>query len=499
MSNSRSLEEKVAKGIVFVILFALLGSAFAYLIRILYSRSLSIEEYGLFYAVFSFFSIISVHIDLGFGETITYFVPKYFKSKRYKELWNTFIYGQVIQIVVSVLISGVLIIVAPYLSSRYFRIVGSETLIYIFCAFLIINSLLNSLSQIFTGLQKIKYYSSMNILRTALVLFFSSFFLIIGLNGPIFYALSWVFGYFLTTFFFLYLLWSKHPLLTENILSWNKNIFNTMYKYALPAFATTLVYSLLVSSDTFLLTLLRGVREVGIYNVIVPIASISIIFLSPLNLILFPLVSTLMEEEGEKINYLVSKIYQLVPFVGIYFALFIILFPSSIVSLIFGQKWLDFSIIPLSILSLGYIGIIMSSILGIIILGTGRVRERLKILLLVAILNVSLNVVLIWYYGILGAVISSSLVAVILCIFFTRILKTMANFQIPYLFYGKLSLFSVFLFFIIRFLGFAPKNWTELILSGLIYSISFIFLGFLLKVYDRELLKLILPLKSYSV
>ncbi len=494
-----SLQEKIIKGSFAVIILSLLGSVCAYLIRILLSRTLSIENYGLFYAVLSFFSIISVHIDLGFGEAITYFVPKYLKSKRYKELWNTFIYGQVIQIVVSVLISVVLIIVAPYLSSRYFRIVGSETLIYIFCAFLIINSLLNSLSQIFTGLQKIKYYSSINILRTALVLFFSSFFLIIGLNGPIFYALSWVFGYFLTTILFLYLLWSKHPLLTENILSWNKNIFNTMYKYALPAFATTLVYSLLVSSDTFLLTLLRGVIEVGIYNVIVPIASISIIFLSPLNLILFPLVSTLMEEEGEKINYLVSKIYQLVPFVGIYFALFIILFPSSIVSLIFGQKWLDFSIIPLSILSLGYIGIIMSSILGSIILGTGRVKERLKILVVVAVLNVSLNVILIWYYGILGAVISSSLVAVILCIFFTRIIKTTANFQIPYLFYGKLSLFSVFLFFIIRLIGFAPKNWTELILSGVVYTTVFVILGFLFKIYDKKVIELILPRKNYKL
>ncbi len=488
MAESESLKEKIIKGSVLAIFFALLGSILAYFIRVLYSRTLTVEDYGLFYAVFGFFSIISIHTDLGFGEAISYFVPKYFKSKKYRKLMNTFVYGQIIQVVVAILISVILIFLAPFLSAKYFKVVGSETLIYILCAFLILASLLNSLSQIFTGLQKVKYYSSINVLRVGFILFFSLLFFTLGLHTPIYYALSWVAGYFITTVIFLYLFWVNNPLLTKHNLDWQSDTFEAMYKYALPAFATTFIYTLLYSSDIFFLTLLRGVREVGVYNVIVPIASISIILLSPLNSLLFPLVSHLIEGEKEKLSLLVSKIYQIIPFAGVYFALFIILFPSAIVGLIFGQQWVGLIETSLSLLSLGYVAYLFSIILGIITLGIGKVRERLKIMTSLALLSFSLQAVLIFKYGILGAVITNSLMALLVCLILTTVIRKMVSFKIPIWFYLKLLFISIGVFLIIRLIGFAPKNWIELIFSGLVYTANFVILGFLLKIYDRKLL-----------
>ena len=492
MTNGLSLQEKVIKGSVIVLALTLLSSMFTYFIRVLYSRSLSLEDYGLFYAVFGFFSIISVHTDFGFGEAMVYFIPKYFKLKKFTQLWNTFIYGQVIQVVAALLISGILIFLAPYLSANYFKVVGSENLIYIFCIFLILNSVLNSLLQVFTGLQGVKYYSSINVLRSALTLFFSYVFLLLNLHNPLFYAIAWVFGYFITTVIFIYLLWGKHPVLTKNNLSWHKETFNVMFQYAVPAFATTFVYSLLVSSDIFLLTLFRGVKEVGIYNVVVPLASISIVLISPLNSILFPLVSHLYEGERKKLGYLVGKIYETIPFLGVYFALFIIMFPSSTAGLIFGQKWLGLVQLPLSILSMGYVALLSSNILGIIALGMGKVKERLKVLTVISIISVAFNIVLIRQFGVLGAVVTTSLFALASSLLFTKIIKSKVFFKIPYLFYLKLLLFSIFLFFIIRLSGFYPKNWFEFIVSGIVYTLTFIIFGYILKIYDKQLVELII-------
>lgn len=495
MDNLRSLKEKVVEGGVLIIGLSLVGALAAFIIRVLYSRTLSVENYGLFYAVFGFFSIISTHTELGFGEAISYFVPKYLKLKRYKQLWNTFIYGQLIQLATAVLISGILVILAPTLSRVYFKVAGSEILIYILCVLLIINSLLNSLSQIFTGLQRPKYFASINVLRLVFVLLFSFTFFILGLYNPIYYALSWVFSYLITVFIFVYLLWNKYSILTNHNISWQKEIFNTMYKYAVPAFATTLIYSLFVSSDIFFLTLIRGIKEVGIYNIVVPIASVSVMLLSPLNSLIFPLVSYLCEGEKEKLGILIDKIYQIIPFIGLYFALFIVLFPSSIVGLIFGQKWLGLTQTPLSFMAVGYIVYLFSIVLGIITLGIGKVSDRLKIFMVMAVLSICLHIALIFKYGVLGAVLTNSLIALLLCLVFTRVIRSVVNFKIPIWFYIKLLFFSVSVFSIVRIIGFTPNNWLELIFSGLIYSIVFIFLGFLLKVYDRELLKFILPLK----
>lgn len=495
MDNLRSLKEKVVEGGVLIIGLSLVGALAAFTIRVLYSRTLSVENYGLFYAVFGFFSIISTHTDLGFGEAISYFVPKYLKLKRYKQLWNTFIYGQLIQLTSAVLISGILVILAPTLSRVYFKVAGSEILIYILCVLLIINSLLNSLSQIFTGLQRPKYFASINVLRLALVLSISFTFFILGFHSPIFYAISWVISYFITVIIFLYLLWNKYFLLTKNNISWQKEIFTTMYKYAVPAFATTLIYSLLVSSDIFFLTLIRGVEEVGIYNIVVPIASISVMMLSPLNSLIFPLVSHLCEGEKKKLSILLNKIYQIIPFIGLYFALFIVLFPSSIIGQVFGQKWLGFTQTPLTFMAIGYIAYLFSIILGIITLGIGRVGDRLKSFVVMSVLSIFLHAILIFKYGILGAVITNSFIAILLCLIFTSVIRRVVIFKVPIWFYIKLCIFSITVFLTVRFIGFTPNNWFDLILSGLIYSIVFVFLGFLLKVYDWELLKFIFPLK----
>lgn len=499
MSSSPTLQEKVIKGSMIVLFLSFLGSIFAYLIRVLYSRSLSVEDYGLFYAMFGFFSIISVQTDLGFGEALVYFIPKYFKSKKYKELWNAFLYGQSIQVGTSILVAVLLVILAPFLSTNYFKVVGSETLIYTFCVFLVINSILNSLLQIFTGLQKPRYYSSIQVLRVIFVLLLSLCFLILDLNAPIYYALAWVFGYFITLLIFLYLLWKKHSILTRNNLIWHKETFDAMYKYAIPAFVTTFISTLIFSSDIFFLTLLKGVKEVGIYNVIVTIASISVVLLSPLNGILFPLVSHLCEGEKKKLSLLISKIYELVPFVGIYFALFIILFPSSIVGFTFGYKWVGLVETSLSFLALGYIAYLISIILGIIVLGTGKVNQRLRALMVMAVLTICLHAVLIFKYGVLGAVITNSFVAILLIFIFTKIIRSVVNFAIPTWFYIKLLFLSIFTFFIIRISGFTPRNWLELILSGLVYTLIFILLGFLFKIYDKQVIGLVLPRKNYKV
>lgn len=498
MFRSQTLQEKVIKGSLLVIVLSLLGSVFAYIIRVLYSRSLSIDNYGLFYAVFGFFSIISVHTELGFGEAIAYFTPKYIKVRKYRELWHTFVYGQLVQVGVAILISFLLIILAPFLSTNYFKVIGSQTLIYIFCVFLIINSILNSLLQIFTGLQKPKYYASINVLRSAFVLLFSLISLVLGFHTPISYALSWVAGYFVTTIIFLYLFYTNHPALINNNLWWDKKTFNATYKYAMPAITTTFVTSLFVSSDIFFLTLMRGIKEVGVYNIIVPLASISVVLLSPINSILFPLVSNLYEGEKDKLSILISKIYQFVPFVGIYFALFIILFPSSIVGLIFGQKWLGLTQTPLSFLALGYIAYTFSIILGIVTLGMGRVAQRLKVLMVMAVLTICLHALLISKYGVLGAIATNSLVAILLCLVFTNIIRKTVLFNIPYRLYVKLLSISIISFLLIRVINFAPENWFMLIFTGLIYTLVFILLGYILKVYDRKELELALSLKNYK-
>lgn len=495
MYNPKSLKERLVKGSVITLTLALVGSIFAYLVRILLSRTLTVESYGLYYAVFGLFSIVTAYVDLGFGYAVVYLFPKLVKAKNYSKAWNVFIYGQTISITTSIIAAILFIAFAPLLAQKYFKLPGSEILIYIFCVYLISFTIINGLIQIFTGLQKEKYYSSISMFRWFFTLVLSFLFLLFGFSNVYYFAIALCLGHLLTASIFLFLLLKKYTFLIKNKIVWEKPIFKQMYSFAVPSLLETLVVSVIILGDNFFLILFKGLKEVGVYNIVYPLASIPLVLINPINGLLLPLVSHLMEGEKEMLRYLMEKILQVVPFVWLYFSLFTIIFPSTIAGLTFGQKWVGLVEIPVVILSLGILPMIMNGIFGAITLGTGKVKEKLKIAIFTAILSVIASGFFTYYYGVLGAVISGSLVAVMVCILFGKIIYSVISFQIPFLFYVKLLFFSLVIYVLVKVIGIYPQSWLELITCGFIYSIIYFILGYLLRVYDQKFISIILGKK----
>lgn len=492
MFSSRPIQQKVIKGSMTVLALALLGSIFAYLVRILFSRTLSIESYGLFYAVFGLFNIAATYVDLGLGYAIVYFLPKYIKSQNYSKAWSIFAYGQLITLSASIAFSLVLILLAPFLSRSYFKVPGSEVLIYILCIYLISFTVIYSLTQVFGGMQKERYYSSIAFIRWFITLIFSSIFLVFGFSNVIYYAIALSAAHILTALVYLFLLFHKHKFLSNNRVSWDKPTLKEMFSKSLPVLLETIVYSLVVLGDNFFLTMFKGVGEVGVYNIIYPLASIPIMLINPLTTLILPLVSHLMEKEKNQLQYLIDKLLQVIPFVGLYFGLFIVIFPSSTVRLIFGQKWTGLVEIPLTVLSIGAIAMLTSIILGAVTLGIGEAKKKLKATLFASLINISLNVLLISYYGALGAAITTSLFALILCFFFIKIIKRVIEVHIPYLLYLKFAAFSIVVYFSVRYTNIQIQSWIELMIFGILYTIFYITFGYRLKLYNKQLLDIVL-------
>lgn len=496
MSIKQTLKEKVIKGSIIGIFFNLLGSIFAYLLRIFYSHNLSIEEYGLLYAVLSIFLMFAVYLDLGFGYSIVYLLPKYLKKQNYHKVWNIFVLGQGLAFGVSIVLSLIFIFSAPLLAQYYFKTAGSEILIYIFCIFLVSYSLINGLTQLYSGMQKEKYYTSIIALRWFASLALAFLFYSLGFSNIIFFAVALSAGHLITALFYFVLLYIKHSFLTVNKISLEKKTFQEMQSFAVPAILGAFISALPATVTTFFLTLFTGVREVGIYNIIYPLATIPIILLYPLNVLILPLVSHLMEGEKDKLGYLIEKILEIIPFVVIYFSLFVILFPSASIGLIFGLKWLGKVELALSILCLGSVFLIISGLLETIALGIGKVKNRLKITTLIAIFGIPITAFLIYNFGITGAISSIFLIALISSIIFLLIIKEDISFKIPFSFYLKISLFSSTLFILIRIINIQPVGWIEYIVFGMIYTVIYVSFGYILRMYDKKTLALIVSGKS---
>lgn len=488
MSNPQTISPKIIKGSFIVLFLAFLGSFFAYLIRVILSHALSVEGYGLFYAIFGLFTILTTYIDLGLGYSIIYLLPKYIKLNNYSKAWNIFAYGQLIPFGVSLLISIILIIFAPFLSKNYFKIPGSELLIYIFCIYLISFTVIYSLTQAYGGMQKVKYYSSISFVRWFLTVIITLIFLTGGFSNIVYYAAAFSLAHILTAIIYLYLLFRNHKFISSNKIILDKVTIKEMFDFSMPALAEAIVYSLILFGDNFFLILFRGVKEVGVYNVIYPLSSIPIILINPLTTLILPLVSHMMEGERESLKNMLEKVLQIIPFAGLYFSLFIATFPSSVISLIFGQKWLSLAELPLTLLSMGAIAILMSVILGSITLGTGQVWRKLRVTFYASLINLIMNALFIWYLGVVGAVITTSLFALILCYLFIRIIKSSVPIRLPYTLYLKLSIFAVSFYFVVRQFNIEIQDWSKFIFIGILYSVIYLIFGYFLKLYDKSLL-----------
>jgi len=82
------LTQRVLRGGMIVLFFSFLASPLGYAFRLLLSRTLSIEMYGLFYAVLALFATLITYNDLGFGLSAAYFIPKFLAKGDKQSVWN---------------------------------------------------------------------------------------------------------------------------------------------------------------------------------------------------------------------------------------------------------------------------------------------------------------------------------------------------------------------------------------------------------------------------
>jgi O-antigen/teichoic acid export membrane protein len=83
----------------------ILTAPVGYIIKVIVSNSLSIEDIGIFYSVLGVIMLISNYHDLGLTEALKYFLPKYRIEKKYSEYKTTIILTVLAQVTIGTLIA----------------------------------------------------------------------------------------------------------------------------------------------------------------------------------------------------------------------------------------------------------------------------------------------------------------------------------------------------------------------------------------------------------
>lgn len=460
-------------GIVFFI--SIIAAFFGYLARVYFARNLTLEEFGLFYAVLAFLGLFGIFKGLGIDLSLAYFIPNFLAKSKLAEVKNSIVYAGIFLLINNILFLVLVLVFADFLGINYFKHGLASTALILVAIGLFADSFVLMMKYSFQGFQRMALFSSVDITRMVLVLIFSFIFFKLGygLMSPVLSYL--IVPFLLVLLYYLFLYRANHDIFTKTKFFWDKPLFRGLRSYGMHLIFLSSAGLIIAYSDRIMLTFFRSLDEVGIYSAVFPTAMLLWYIPDALSKVLLPLSSELWSkgmkkeiEEGLRLLYRYSMMLMLP-------ASFLILaFSRIILELFYGADYGQGSA-ALQVLSVGMIFYSVHKLNNNIFLGMGKPQINTKVILAGAIANVFLNLLLIPSLGFLGAAIGTAIsffLMVLMGFYFIRKVEIAA---IPYLLLLKTFFVSIIFLIIVYYLnlrfimGIFIKIPLIIFLSGSIY------------------------------
>ena len=396
------------KGTLIVIIVSAIAALFGYLVRLVMARTLSMEDFGLFYAVFAFLGLFGIFKTLGFDKALIRFIPEFLHEKKYNELKSSIVYAASIQLITSIISILIVYFLSSYLASNYFHNEKARIVLILMAVSFMFDSFTQVLKFAFQGFKKMSYFSGIDLVRMIIILIV----ILIGawLNydilGPV---LAYIISPALLTIIFGLLLIKVFPQFTKSKLIFEKNLFKKVSRYGIFVLATSFAGFILWYTDTIMITYFLGLTSVALYNVALPTAKLFLYFPRAIGGIFLPLTSEFWAKKEDAL--LIAGIESLYKYSAIIIipAVFIVFsFSGPIISVFFGSNYIGAGN-ALKILIIGMIFATINSISINIFSGIGKPEINSKIVYSAAAFNFIANLVMIPLWGINGAAFTTTL------------------------------------------------------------------------------------------
>jgi len=416
-------KNKAIKSLSFLWLGSLLGSGSTFVIYMVLGRELGPEDFGVFSSTLAMITIFSLFA--GFG------IPQVWLKLFGQEGW------QAIRWVKPSLSFVFLSLILVTLLLTFWSLYGphdkiTSKLLLIMVLFIYGNTIVQL---VVSKLQLEEKYSSLalwqimpNIMRLLVII--SCFYLftiplklveiayiyaVVGLIISIFglYQLS-----FMTKNKFE-LKGHKKIIHTDNCSPSIKDVLSESWPFGM----ATLFAFIYIQSDIILVKYISGNIEAGYYNVAFVIITAILIFPSVLySKFLMPKFHRWSNHNRSKFYsaYKQGNIVMLIS--GITIMIFVLFFSSWVISILFGEKY-SYSVVLLNILSLALPAYFVAYSVGATLVTKNHMKVKVKLMGIVALINIILNIILIPEYGGRGAAVATVISNIILLFFYYYIAK----------------------------------------------------------------------------
>ncbi|MBW3019071.1 flippase [Candidatus Woesearchaeota archaeon] len=394
-------------GSIATFLTTILAAFSGYGTRAFLAHILDVDSFGLFYSVFTFVMFFKLFADLGFGQALVRYVSHHIAEDR-KELIHTITHHVItIKILLAVCISALLILLSHLLSKYYFKIENSAIVLVILALVLIVNNLDEYYLFLFQAFQKI---TTRGLLYASNKLFFLLACIILYLVGfekdTLLPTVAYGAGSLLSVLLFSP---AAFTLIWPIKFTFEKTVFRKLALFAAPNMISSFAGLIIGYVDVIMLTYLVPIKEVGIYNSVLPTALLVSYFSMAVTTVLFPMASELHTKgKSAVLSKGTTTVYGYVLAAALPICAIFFFFPGIILKTMFGAEF-GAGAMALKILAVGVAFLCLSKINFSLLNGLGSPKSISHATLISAGINVVLNLILIPLFGITGAALTTSI------------------------------------------------------------------------------------------
>jgi len=437
------LRESVT-GVFWIFLFGSVAYIFSYVTRLILARYLSIEEFGLFFAMLSLLVFLTVVRDAGLGYATAKVTAESFSKKNFSKIKTAASFYFVSQIILSIVLVSILFVLSRSLAIHYFKVPEIVWPFRLFLLYFFSTPFLLTAKALLQGLRNLKGFASAVFAKNLFTLLLLLLFLkkTGSVLAPIYsYTLGGLLG-FTVLLFPLY----KYRYLLKHRIKNVKSTAKEMVAFGLPVMFVGFGEMVISYIDIILLTYFVSLTEVGIYNAILPTAMMFLFFGRSFSGVVFPTVVTLWGK-GDKSRVSVGLrllyTYMVVLILPIIITFFV--YSKEAILILFGSAFLPGDT-AFRILLIGVVFYTVAQLNNAILSGIGKPSITAKIILSVAAINFVLNLILIPRFSLLGAAFATSISYLIaLAISYNKV-RTFIKTQSPLKSWIKTVALSKFLF-----------------------------------------------------
>jgi len=476
--KDETLAEKLIKRGFWIYFFSFLIAPSGYIIKLLISNDLSVEEVWVIYAILWFISILWNYNDLWFTESLKYFLPKFWINKKYDEFKTSIFLALWIQTFTAILIAIWLWFGADFLAQNYFHSVYAWNILKVFTLFFIFFNIFNTFDTIFFAFQDTFANKFIEFLRMWWIVIFVAILFFTNYGSLLNYSIAWLVGMIIALILWSYYFFKKYRwTLDKWKLIYSKKLNKEIFSYAWWVVLASQWWMILGSLDLQMIVYFLWPQQAGFYTNYLSILGIYSILLWPIFLFLFPITTELIEKKQHwKLELMMSIFYKYFVVIWWIIGLFFAIFWPYIAYILFWEKFIP----SWNLLQFSAWFIFVSILISInfnVLAGLGKIKQRVKIIYVAAWLNFILNWFLIQKIWIIWAVIAtifSSFVMFILSYF--EIKKSDIKINFDWLFYVKnlliLGILWIIFYFSLNYLNF--ENRLEILWKMFIFWIIYI-------------------------